>query len=182
MVIRIIIGTIIFMLIFGIRDYLKRKNNNNLKPVTEPFEVEISEERISEVKQNLNQSAQEFGENLMRVKESYPFTYWHEELFKESEMEQYTLENCQKAEQIMNNLIDDLIELGLGSEESVKVEVFKKAVLKYNKLNDENGGCIIETGEREDLCKIMDEIAEISGIVPEKYGDGDGIASEWRDW
>jgi len=97
-------------------------------------------------------------------------------------MEQYTLENCNKAKKIMDDLIDDLVKIGIDANEEMKIEKFKKAVLEYNKLNDANNGEIIETGEREDLCQIMDDIGEASGIVPEKYGDGDGIASEWRNW
>ena len=118
----------------------------------------------------------------MKIKASFPFNYWHEELFNEADMEQYTVENCNKAEKIMDDLINDLIQIGISSNENLKIEKFKKAVLSYNSLNDENDRTIIETGEREDLCKIMDDIGEIAGIVPEKYGDGDGIASEWREW
>jgi hypothetical protein len=41
-------------------------------------------------------------------------------------------------------------------------------------------GCFIETGEREELCDIFDNIADSVGIDIHTYEDG--IASEWRDW
>jgi hypothetical protein len=41
-------------------------------------------------------------------------------------------------------------------------------------------GCFIETGEREELCNLFDDIAGAVGINVQDYPDG--IASEWRDW
>jgi hypothetical protein len=41
---------------------------------------------------------------------------------------------------------------------------------------------LIETGEREDLCELIDQITIAAGMDPKNYGDGEGIADEWRNW
>ena len=56
---------------------------------------------------------------------------------------------------------------------------FKEAVLS---LNDRTGRKLIETGEREQLFVLFEKIAPAAGIESQRYGGGEGIASEWRDW
>jgi len=51
-----------------------------------------------------------------------------------------------------------------------------------NKMNADCDGALIETAEREDLCTLLDQIAIAASIDPSKYGGGEGIATEWRDW
>ena len=65
--------------------------------------------------------------------------------------------------------------------ENKKIEIFKRAILATNKLNEEIEG-LIETGEREDLCELTDKITIACGLDPTTYGDGEGLASEWRAW
>ena len=120
-----------------------------------------------------------YTEALEVTKKFYPFDKWREG-FKHG-LEQYTEENCQKAQSILDTLITNLIPLGQDAEEASKVQHFKTAVLALNDLDDSIAG-LIETGEREDLCELFDEIAKAAGIDSQKYGAGDGIASEWRDW
>ncbi len=95
-------------------------------------------------------------------------------------MEQYTEENCEAAKGILSTLLSELIALGEDSQEEDKIEKFKVAVEALNTLNDETD--VIETGEREQLCDLFDHIAIAAGIDPDKYGGGDQLASEWRDW
>lgn len=97
-------------------------------------------------------------------------------------LDKYREENCNKVQAIFNSLISNLISLGEGAEEAQKVEKFKIAVLSLNELNDATDGSLIETGEREDLCELFDQIAKAAGIESSKYGAGEGIASQWRDW
>jgi len=78
-------------------------------------------------------------------------------------------------------LIAKLVALGQGAYEKDKVELFKVAVLSLNKLNDEVEG-LIETGEREDLCELIDQITIAAGMNPKNYAGGEGIADIWRDW
>jgi len=124
---------------------------------------------------------------LEATKKYYPFANWRENFFPDKKdpdlggMQQYTQENCDKAQAVFDTLIDKLIVIGQDANETDKVELFKTAVLSLNKLNDEIEG-LIETGEREDLCALIDHITIAAGMNPKNYGDGEGIADEWRNW
>lgn len=121
-----------------------------------------------------------YEERLENAKIDYPFDKWHEAY--NNGLDQYTDENCERATIIMDNLIDKLISLEESAPENEKIELFREAVEMLNVLNRENDECLIETEERQDLCFLFDKIASAAGLEPKKYGGGDGIASEWRDW
>lgn len=121
-----------------------------------------------------------FSEKLNTTKELYPFANWRESFF-EYEMEQYTEENCNAAETIFDKLIEDLLELERDGSEKEKVSLFENAILALNKLDARVDG-LIETGEREDLCELIDQITLASGLKPSDYADGEGIADLWREW
>lgn len=121
----------------------------------------------------------EYHNRLLATKEAYPFSRWREN-FDEG-LEQYTEENCKKVATVFDNLINSLISLGENASEEQKVQLFKIAILKTNELNNEIDG-LIETGEREDLCELTDNITIACGLDPNKYGDGEGLATEWREW
>ncbi|HTJ11863.1 MAG TPA: hypothetical protein VL547_07555 [Dinghuibacter sp.] len=121
-----------------------------------------------------------YTEKLIEAKAGYPFDNWQENKV-EYGMVQYTPENCDRAQAVLDRLIESLIQLGPDTPEPQKVEFFQLAVEALNDLNDEIAG-LIETGEREDLCSLFDQIAGAAGIDTNKYGGGDGIASEWREW
>jgi hypothetical protein len=108
------------------------------------------------------------------------FLFWYES-GEEFGMLQYTKENCDKAESIVLNLVSELTKLGVECSEQIKLTAFKSSVQAMNNLNRAVPG-FIETGEREALCEIYDEIAKSVKLNPENYGEGDGIASEWREW
>jgi hypothetical protein len=82
-------------------------------------------------------------------------------------------------EKIFDDLITSLIEIGENASEEQKKELFKIAIMKTNKLNDEVEG-LIETDEREYLSELTNKISLASGLDPNKYGEG--LASEWREW
>lgn len=144
------------------------KENQTIAPSPQKKEFFSSE--------NLN-----FTEKLNKTKELYPFSYWHEELFKESEMEVYTKDNCNAAKSIFDNLIDKLSSIGEEGTEEDKIALFKKAILDLNDLNNKLEG-LIETGEREDLCELIDQITIASGLNPYDYADEGGLADFWREW
>ena len=96
-------------------------------------------------------------------------------------MIEYTEENCNAAKHIFDNLIDDLVKLGKNSKEKDKITLFKKAVISLNQLERKVNG-LIETGEREDLCELINQITIASGLNPHDYANGEGLASLWRDW
>lgn len=128
-----------------------------------------------------------YKEKLEKAKELYPFARWRESFFPPEDepefggMEQYTQENCDKAQAVFDSLLCKLTQLGEDAPGDTKVEMFKEAILSLNDLDEEIGG-LIETGEREDLCALIDEITIAANLIPADYGSGEGIADEWRDW
>ena len=120
-----------------------------------------------------------YREKLLETKNGYPFHNWRRN-FNEG-LTQYTEENCSAVKKVFDDLIDGLIQVGENATVESKVEIFKTAIFKTNELNDAIEG-LIETGEREDLCELTDSITIACGLDPGKYGDGEGLATEWRDW
>ena len=117
---------------------------------------------------------------LEKCKSEYPFARWRLNAIEHG-MEQYSQENCEAAEMIFDELIADLKVLPDEATAEDKVLLFKYAVLATNAMNARIDG-LIETGEREDLCELMDQISIAAGLKPEEFSDGEGIASEWREW
>lgn len=110
------------------------------------------------------------------TKQRYPFKRW-----AGSGLEQYTAEACASFSAVFDRLIGKLGTLGEAAPEGSKLAAFQEAVEALNALNEEDES-LIETGEREDLCELCNVIATAAGLDPAKYGDGEGPASEWRDW
>jgi len=96
-------------------------------------------------------------------------------------MEVYSKENCDRVVQTFDRLIAELSELPDEASDEAKLKKFEIAIEELNTLSDEARG-MIETGEREDLCKLTNQIAKAAGMDPTKYGDGYGPATIWRDW
>ncbi len=107
---------------------------------------------------------------------SYPFTRW-----QQSGLEQYTPEACAAFAAIFDRLIQSLVHAGEDATEQSKLALLQQAVNELNILNEEDES-LIETGEREDLCALVNLVTVACGLDPSKYGDGEGPASEWRDW
>jgi hypothetical protein len=118
----------------------------------------------------------DYATRLAATKASYPFARW-----AESSLPQYTKEACAQFAAVFDGLIQKLGALGDQAPEEAKLEAFHQAVLALNAINEEDSD-LIETGEREDLCELCNVVAVAAGLDPEKYGDGEGPASEWRDW
>lgn len=118
----------------------------------------------------------DYNDRLNATKTGYPFNLW-----KESELEQYTAEACSAFADIFDQLIVELIQAGAYAVEPVKLAAIEKAVVALNTLNEADES-LIETSEREDLCELINTITVAAGLDPAKYGDGEGPASEWRDW
>lgn len=121
----------------------------------------------------------EYESKLAAAKAFYPFKNWRENY--KNGLTQYTEANCNKTKKVFDDLIDALAAIGKDAPENEKIDLFKTAILKTNQLNDEIEG-LIETGEREDLCELTDKITVACGLDPHKYGSGEGLASEWREW
>lgn len=122
----------------------------------------------------------DYEARLLEVRENYPFDKW--QIYADNGLEQYTKENCEAAKHIIDSLLSDLVVMGEDALEESKIQKFQIAVETLNLLNDETDGLLIETDEREELCELFNIIATKAGINPSNYGDGEGPASEWRDW
>jgi hypothetical protein len=114
------------------------------------------------------------------LRSEYPFDRWAKN-GRDFGMEQYTDEACAAFAAVFDHLLEKLVALGEAAPEPAKLAAFKEAVEALNALNEEDSS-LIETGEREDLCELCNKIATAAGMDPEKYGGGEGPASEWRDW
>ena len=117
-----------------------------------------------------------YCERLEAAKSHYPFSDWHE-----TGAEMYTDEVCARFAGIFDRLIQKLVAAGPGAEEEVKLELFEEAVRALNQISDEDEG-LIETSERDELCVLCDVIAVAGGMEPARYGGGEGVATEWREW
>jgi hypothetical protein len=113
------------------------------------------------------------------IPNQYPFSRWHDSF--EHGLDQYTAENCAKVQAVFDQLLLKLSALGTDAAPEDQLAAFEQAVEALNDLNDEIDG-LIETGEREDLCELFNAISVAVGLDPADYGDGEGVASEWRDW
>jgi hypothetical protein len=128
-----------------------------------------------------------YTEKLESTKKEYFFKEWIEKSIPDEDedipgMEQYSEENCMRAQKIFDDLIEGLILKGENAPESDKVKLFKICVLALNDLDEEIDNGFIETGEREDLCELIDKITIAAGLNPEDYADGEGLSDEWREW
>ena len=114
---------------------------------------------------------------LLATKKNYPFEKWLTYSEGDDGMEQYTRPNCEAAATIIDDLIAALIEGGADASEDEKIALFQEAVESFNTLNDATD--LIETGEREELCELFNEIGRAAGI---DVDEGEETVTEWRDW
>ena len=166
----ILIKVLLFLWYLSNRDKNNDMTNEDSSPDNDKHEIEY--EKLS----NSPVSVQA----LEKSKSHYPFSRWRLNAIEHG-MKQYSTENCEAIEMIFDELIADLKLLSTDATAEDKVLLFKYAVLATNSMNERIDG-FIETGEREDLCELMDQITIAAGLEPEEFADGEGIASEWREW
>ena len=80
---------------------------------------------------------------------------------------------CRKA---IHDAISALIALGPKPRKRAVTGVIRRCVERLNALDEQYDG-FIETGEREALCREIDEMVYVSGLR-----GCDGMADEWREW
>jgi len=80
---------------------------------------------------------------------------------------------CRKA---FREAIDALTALGPKPKKRAVATVVRRCIERLNSLDEEFDG-FIETGEREELCREIDEIVYAAGLR-----GCDGMADRWRDW
>jgi len=121
-----------------------------------------------------------YREAVLANRDDYPFDLWRERF--DDGLAQYSEENCARAREIMDNLLEALVAAGEDAETAAKEALFKTAVEAFNDLNEELDYELIETGEREELWELFNDVTVSVGLNPEDYADGEGIVSMWRDW
>lgn len=124
-----------------------------------------------------------YAETLRNNTALYPFEKWktyYEGNGDDEGNEAFAPENCGAAQAIMDNLLTGLVRIGQNASETAKLDVFRTAVEALNDLDEK--ASMIETVEREELCALFDAIGISAGLNPDNYADGEGIASEWRNW
>lgn len=176
---------ILVIAIFGVFAVLYRKqqtskNKTEIKKASDENQAywKAHQKELRERRAYLYDPSVSLEDKFKQIKKNYPFSKWRSNFF-EYEMEQYTEKVCQEAEQIMDGLMASLLKLDIKASEAERLKLFEKTVLEYNKLNGTDSS-IIETGEREDLCDIFDQIGVAVGIDPEKHDDD--IVLKWRAW
>jgi hypothetical protein len=113
-----------------------------------------------------------YAEQLHAVKQQYPFNHWRQYWQQPDERE-----DCNRIEQAYDALIEGLAELGPEAPTTWKIDLFEQTIA----ITNDHAG-VIETGEREDLCELTNAVSLAAGLNPADYGDGEGLASEWREW
>lgn len=137
------------------------------KPLNSYLNKEIVIESVEEIQKS----------DLDLIKENIDIMSWTEK--KDEGLEQYTKKNCKTAQTIILKLINQLENVE-QSDFLKKEELIRECVLELNKFNETLDGSFIETGEREELCDLFDNIADAVGLNVQDYPDG--VASKWRDW
>ncbi len=118
-----------------------------------------------------------YPEKLESNQQYYPFSRW-----RTAGLEPYTEANCDRAQAIAENLLQQLLALGEQVPPSEKIECFKQAIEAYNTLHEELGRALITAQESVELFELINKITESIGLDPQDYGYGEGLASEWCDW
>ena len=86
----------------------------------------------------------------------------------------YPLEKVDQCGRIIDDFLAAMADA--RGEPAIMAEV-RKTVLALNKLNDECGGSLIETGQREDLCDLIERAANQAGLETDE-----DITEQWREW
>jgi hypothetical protein len=85
-------------------------------------------------------------------------------------------EQLRAARKVIRDTLDALLALGLDAPEPLKINLFHRAVERFNQIDYEGDGWIC-TIEREDICELLDDLADLVGL--EEYDDA---LTGRRDW
>lgn len=91
----------------------------------------------------------------------------------------YRPADIQRCGEVIDTLFEDLLQVpATEGREAAILAAVKDAVLALNALNEDCSGNLIETGEREALCDLIERAAREAGL-PESDQD---ITEAWREW
>lgn len=77
---------------------------------------------------------------------------------------------------IMKNTVSSLSELGMDSNEDLRLQILQSCIEDLNRLDDAMGN-FIQTDEREDICTEFEMIVHACGL-----GHKGNLVDEWRNW
>lgn len=86
----------------------------------------------------------------------------------------YPLEKVDECGRILD---DFLAAMARTQGEAAIMAQVEKTVLALNELNDACDGNLIETGQREDICELIEGAAKQAGLVTDE-----DITEQWREW
>lgn len=90
----------------------------------------------------------------------------------------YTQAHIDRCQKILDAFFATLSKVGGGDRRDAIMAAVEKAVVDLNVLNDETGGGLIETDQREQLCEIITESAREAGLQTDTHD----ITEAWREW
>jgi len=91
-----------------------------------------------------------------------------------------------RTDEVLDTFESDVSLLSDPSDEQV-FRVVKRVVLALNTINDDHGGAAYETGEREQLCRYIDDTIEESDVdvvaLTARHGLSRwALTDQWRRW
>ena len=89
----------------------------------------------------------------------------------------YTQKHVDRCAKIIDAYLDVLEQMRSPREDQKILFAAEKAVRSLNTLNEQCGGSLIATDQREDICGLMISAAKHAGLTI----DGD-FTEEWREW
>lgn len=90
----------------------------------------------------------------------------------------YTQKHVDRCSVIIDEFLASLEKTPEAQKNKYIMAAVKKTVLRLNKLNKGCDGSLIETDQREDLCKLIISAASHAGLGSSE----DDITEEWREW
>ena len=88
----------------------------------------------------------------------------------------YALKHIDRCAAITRDFLETLSALPKGQTAKIVAEV-KRIVVKLNKLNASCDGALIQTDQREDLCRLIQTAANKAGLKADE-----DVTAEWREW
>ena len=90
----------------------------------------------------------------------------------------YTQINVDECEQILTDFLSNILATPTDGKNHFIMELVKNTILKLNSLNNKCDDGLIETGQREEICELIDLAVQQAGLDTK----GNDITEEWREW
>ncbi len=95
----------------------------------------------------------------------------------EAEIDDFTDEDIDQCKSLIDSYLEALAAMDEPTDEVIMAQV-EKLILALNDLDEQTNHCMIETGEREAICALVQESAIAFGLQEYSYD----ITEDWREW